>query len=173
MLALLFLVSSNALGQSSTAPPDKEIKAADQSSAPTNQPTSNQPTDASQSSSKQQKNAKGKPKKEKRGQLVIAPIPIQSPTVGSGLVLVAGYVFKLNQKDKLSPPSTVGLAGAFTNSGSRGGAIGGRLYFSENKYQTTLAFAKGRANFDFFGIGRIPGREPISVPLKMGGTVFW
>jgi hypothetical protein len=112
-------------------------------------------------------------KKPKRGELVIAPIPISSPAVGSGLVLAVGYVFKLNQKDKLSPPSTVGLAGAFTNSGSRGGGIGGRLYFSENKYQTAFVFAKGRVNFDFFGIGRIPGREAISVPLKMGGTVFF
>src|SRR5258705_12972877 len=73
-----------------------------------------------------------KPKKPKSGELIIAPIPISSPAVGSGLVLAVGYVFKLNQEDKLSPPSTLGLAGAFTNSGSRGGLIGGRLYFSEN-----------------------------------------
>lgn len=168
LLGLLFLVSSSALGQSSTSPPDKEVKAAGQGGAPTNQPT-----DPSQSSSKPQKTAKGKPKKEKRGQLVIAPIPIQSPTVGSGLILGVGYVFKLNQKDKLSPPSTIGLAAAFTSSGSRGGGLGGRLYFAENKYQTTFVLAKGRANFDFFGIGRIPGRSAVSVPLKMGGTVFF
>jgi hypothetical protein len=89
------------------------------------------------------------------------------------LVLAVGYVFKFNQNDKLSPPSTVGLVGAFTNSGSRGGVLGGRLYFAENKYQTTFVFVKGRVNFDFFGIGRIPGRDPISVPLKMGGTIFF
>jgi hypothetical protein len=168
LLAVLFLVSSNTLGQSSTSPPDKEIKAAGQSS-----PSTNQPADASQSSSKQQKNAKGKPKKQKRGQLVIAPIPISSPAVGSGLLLVAGYVFKLNQKDKLSPPSTVGFAGAFTNNGTHGVGIGGRLYFKENKYQTTFVLAKGLGNFDFYGIGRIPGRAPIQVPLQMNGIVFF
>ena len=121
---------------------------------------------------KQDKDDKGKPKKQKRGQLIIAPIPISSPAVGSGLVLAVGYVFNFSQKDKLSPPSTLGLVGAYTSSGTRAGGLGGRLYFSENKYQTAFALVKGRVNFDFFGIGRIPGRESISVPLKMGGTIL-
>ncbi len=63
--------------------------------------------------------------------------------------------------------------GARTNGGSRGGGLGGRFYFSENKYQTTLVLARGNANFDFFGIGRIPGRDPISVPLSVGGKIFF
>jgi hypothetical protein len=112
-------------------------------------------------------------KKEKRGQLIIAPIPITSPAVGRGLVLVVGYVFKLNQEDKKSPPSTVGLVGAYTSSGTRGGGVGGRLYFSENKYQTTFAIVKGRVDVDFYGIGRIPGKEAIKTPIRGGGTVFF
>jgi hypothetical protein len=112
-------------------------------------------------------------KKPKRGQLVIAPIPATSPAVGAGLILAVGYVFKLNQEDKLSPPSVIGLVGAFTNNGSRGGGLGGRLYFGENRYQTTFAFAKGRVNYDFFGVGRLPNRPPVSVEIHQGGTVFF
>jgi Omp85 superfamily domain len=134
-------------------------------------PTAN--TDTKQAAKKKNKDQDATPKKPKRGQLVLAPIPITSPAVGSGLILVAGYVFKLNQDDKLSPPSTVGLAGAFTNSGSRGGGLGGRLYFGENKYQTTFVVAKGRVNYDFFGIGRLPNRPPVSVEIHQGGTVFF
>ncbi len=119
------------------------------------------------------KDAGTKPKKEKRGSLVIAPIPISSPAFGTGVVLVAGYVFKLNMDDKVSPPSTVGLVAAFTNNGTGALGIGGRLYLKENKYQTTLAVAKGRANLDFFGIGRIPGRESRSVPLSITVTGFF
>ena len=111
--------------------------------------------------------------KKKRGTWIIAPIPISSPAVGSGLVLAVAYVFKVDDDDELSPPSTLGMAGAFTSSGTRGGALGGRLYFSENKYQTTFVLAKGRVNFDFYGIGRVPGRDPVKVPLKAGGTVFF
>lgn len=114
-----------------------------------------------------------KPKKEKRGSIVIAPIPISSPTFGSGLILGLGYVFKLNKDDKLSPPSTIGAALAFTNSGSGGLVLGGRLYFSENKYQTTVVVASGHAVLDFYGIGRIPGRDPIIVPINGGGKIFF
>jgi len=112
-------------------------------------------------------------KKEKRGRFVIAPIPIFSPAVESGLVLVVAYVFKMNPEDKLSPPSTVGLAAAFTRNGSRGGAIGGRLYFKENKYQTTFVLGHGRVNYDFFGIGRQPAKSAISVPMRQGGTIVY
>lgn len=111
--------------------------------------------------------------REKRGSFIIAPIPISSPAFGSGLLVITGYVFKFNESDKTSPPSWLGAATAFTNNGSRGLALGGRLYLSENKYQTTVAAIKGRANLDFYGIGRIPGRNPISVPLEMDGSIFF
>jgi outer membrane protein assembly factor BamA len=45
-----------------------------------------------------------------------------------------------------------------------------RLYFSENKYQTAFAFGKGKANYDYFGIGRVPGREGISVEINQSGA---
>ncbi len=137
---------------SSTPQPDEEKKAA---------------------AAKQTSTPPATPKKEKRGSFVIAPIPISSPTFGSGLVLALGYVFKLKMDDKLSPPSTIGVVGAFTNSGSGGFGLGGRLYFSENKYQTTVVLAKGHAVFDFYGIGRIPGRDPIVVPINGGGKIFF
>ena len=87
-------------------------------------------------------------------------------------MLLVGYVFKLNRRIKNRHLNS-GLVGAFTSSGTRGGAVGGRLYFSENKYQTTFVIAKGRVDVDFFGIGRIPGKEAIKVPIRGGGTVFF
>ncbi len=131
------------------------------------------PDQTSDSGAKQDDDEDDKPKKPKRGSLIFAPIPISSPAFGAGIILGAGYVFKLNMDDKSSPPSTIGLATAFTNSGTRGLALGTKLYFSENKYQTTFAFGKGRANYEFFGIGRIPGREPVSVEMKQSGTIFF
>lgn len=156
-----------------------QTEPAKQTSAPTSQTEDKSATpstrtdDESSEPSKQTQTATVQPEKEKRGTFIFAPIPILSPTFGSGLVLGVGYVFKLNMNDKLSPPSTIGLAGAFTSSGSRGGGIGGRLYFAENKYQTTFLFAKGRVFLDFYGIGRIPGRDPIAVPLRGSATIFF
>jgi len=109
-------------------------------------------------------------KKPKRGSWIFAPIPIVSPTFGSGLVMAVGYVLKLDPKDEASPPSTIGGAAAFTGNGSRGIVLGARLYFSENKYQTAFAFGKGKANYDYFGIGRVPGREGISTEINQSGA---
>ncbi|HKP68385.1 MAG TPA: BamA/TamA family outer membrane protein [Pyrinomonadaceae bacterium] len=110
---------------------------------------------------------------EKRGRIVAAPIPIVSPVFGTGLVGVFGYVFKMKMTDTKSRPSTVGAVGAFTNNGTRGLLVGARLYFAENKYQTTMRFGKGKAVAEFFGIGRIPGRPPISTRIEGRGTFFF
>src|SRR6185295_3628853 len=163
--AFIMMASASVLCQSPGKPPT-QTDSANQTSAPAAQTKKKSSGPSKQTSPPAQK-------KPKRGEWVLAPIPISSPAVGSGLVLVAGYVFKLNQQDKLSPKSVIGLAAAFTSNGSRGGGIGGRLYFKENTYQTAFVVAKGRVDFDFFGIGRIPGHSAISVPLRMEGTVFF
>lgn len=129
------------------------------------------PDDVDEASDKQDDDTK--PAKEKRGSLVIAPIPISSPAFGSGLLLITAYVFKFDKEDPVSPPSWVGVAGAFTNNGTRALATGAKLYLQENKYQTTFAVMRGRANLDFFGIGRIPGRAPVSVPLSIDGSIYF
>jgi hypothetical protein len=175
ILIVLLAASVGAHGQATSSqlvPGKTDAELAEQTSPDQADATTAQTT-AKPSNTTSQKTTTATPKKPKRGQLIIAPIPIISPTVGRGLVLAVGYVFKLNQEDKKSPPSTVGLVGALTRSGTRGGAVGGRLYFSENKYQTTFVIAKGRVDVDFFGIGRIPGKEAIKVPIRGGGTVFF
>ena len=158
LLAVTLVIGNSVLGQTpSPTPSDSQTTTA----SPTTDSTDNK-----QDPNDQQK-------KQKRGSLVIAPIPISSPAFGSGLVLVAGYVFKFDKDDDVSPPSWVGGAGAFTNNGTRALVGGGRLYFSKNKYQSTVVVGRGTANLDFFGIGRIPGREPISVPLSIDGKIFF
>jgi outer membrane protein assembly factor BamA len=114
-----------------------------------------------------------KRKKKKRGTFIPAPIPITSPTFGSGIILGLGYVFQIKESDKLSPPSTIGGAVAFTNSGTRGAGIGANLNFGENKYKTTFAIGKGRASYDFYGVGRRPGQPAVSVRLNQSGGVFF
>jgi hypothetical protein len=45
-----------------------------------------------------------KKKRVRRGSFVVAPLPISSPAIGSGLVPVLGYIFPLSKNDKISPP---------------------------------------------------------------------
>ena len=171
-LALMLLVESSAVGQAPIP------EALDQDELAALEPDQNPP---SQTDDKNKTTAAGsqtpdpakKSKKPKRGRFVIAPIPVSSPALGSGLVFVLGYVFPFSQQDKKSPPSTVGFGAARTNNGSRGWGVAGRLYFDENKYQTTFLVASGTINYNFFGIGRIPGTTSRSVRIEQKGTVFF
>jgi hypothetical protein len=114
------------------------------------------------------------PEKEKKrggaGSIVVAPLPISSPAVGSGIVPVVAYIFPLNVKDKISPPSVVGAAGFVTNNGSRGFAVAGQLYLKENTYRITSAFARGNVNYNIYGTGAVDG---LKLPLNQTGQVFF
>ncbi len=80
-LVLTAVFSVRAQTATSQPPPNKN------KGEPTAQ-ISSKPSD--QVAASHQTTTTAKPKKPKRGQLIIAPIPISSPAVGSGLVLAVG-----------------------------------------------------------------------------------
>ena len=113
-----------------------------------------------------------KPQKKKRGEFVIAPIPISSPAIGSGLVLALGYIFQVDKNDSTSPPSVVGILGMRTNNGSRAAVLGGSFHFKKDQYRVTAAAGRFDVNVDFFGVGRLAGNRGIEVPLNFSGKGF-
>jgi len=104
-----------------------------------------------------------------RASFVIAPIPIASPAIGSGVVLALGYIFPFSKTDKVSPPSLIGAAGLLTNNETRGFALGGQFYLKQNTYKVTAGFGRGNVNYDLYGSGDFAGRK---LPLKQAGQVF-
>ncbi|MGA7913716.1 MAG: BamA/TamA family outer membrane protein [Candidatus Acidiferrales bacterium] len=114
------------------------------------------------------------PKKKKklggRGAFVVAPLPISSPAVGSGIVPVIGYIFPFSSKDKVSPPSTIGVAGLITNNGSRGFVFGGQLFLKQNTYEITSAYVRGNVNYNFYGTGIASN---LKLPLDQTGQAFF
>ncbi len=113
-----------------------------------------------------------KPKKERRGAIVVAPLPISSPAIGSGIIPVLGYIFPLSKNDKESPPSTIGGAGLITNNGSRAFALGAVLYFDHNRYKTTTGYAHGNLDYNLYGPGVLNGPDT-KLPLKQDGHAFF
>ncbi len=105
----------------------------------------------------------------RRGALVIAPIPISHPAIGSGLVLAVGYIFPFSKTDKVSPPSVIGVAGLYTNNKTRGLAVVGQLYFKQNTYKVTAGFARGNVNYDLYGSGNF---ARLKLPLQQKGQLF-
>jgi outer membrane protein assembly factor BamA len=109
--------------------------------------------------------------KQNGGSFVIAPLPISSPALGSGIVPVLAYIFPLNRSDKTSPPSLIGAAGLVTDNGTRGFVAAGELYFKQNTYRTTAAFARGDLNYNLYGLGS--GASQTKLPLNQTGQVLF
>jgi hypothetical protein len=107
-----------------------------------------------------------------KGEWLIAPIPIDSPAIGEGLQWAVGRLFLTTKNDKTSPRSFVGAGGIFTNNGSRGIAVGGRLYLKEDKYRIAGALGAADINADIYGIGKLAGDRGTYVPMKFKGGAF-
>jgi hypothetical protein len=109
--------------------------------------------------------------KEKRGSIVVAPLPISSPALGSGIIPVGAYIFPLIEKDKKSPPSVIGVAGLITDNGSRAFVAAGQLYFKEDTYRVSSVFVHGNLNYDLYGLGS--GDSEQKLPFKQAGQVYF
>jgi hypothetical protein len=115
---------------------------------------------------------KDKEKPPSRGSFVVAPLPTSSPALGTGVIPILGYIFPFSRSDKISPPSTIGAAGLYTNDGSRGFALGGQLFFKENRYQVTAGYAHGNLDYNIYGPGIFTGTE-VKLPLVQTGQAFF
>lgn len=117
--------------------------------------------------------ASGFPNNRKpRGAFVVAPLPISSPAIGSGVIPVVGYIFPLSKGDKISPPSVLGAAGLFTDNGSRAFAVAGELFLRRDTYRLTASFFQGNLNYNLYGIGAVSGNAGVKLPLKQDGAAF-
>jgi outer membrane protein assembly factor BamA len=85
------------------------------------------------------------------GSFIVAPIPIENPTIGTGLALGAGYLFTL---DAGSDPSTLALGGFRTNNGSEGVALGGNVNFGDGAWTIRAATAYADLIYDIYILGR-------------------
>src|SRR5215467_16314578 len=131
------------------------------SQTPGSSPRGSQPADQHKHSQKKTR--------QKRGSFVVAPLPISSPAVGSGIVPELAYIFPTNPSDMTSQPSVVGAVGLVTDNGSRAFALGGEVYFRRNSYRTTAVYSRGNLNYDLYGLGS--GDSQPRLPLKQNGQL--
>lgn len=109
--------------------------------------------------------------REARGALIVAPLPISSPALGSGIIPVVAYIFPLNPHDKTSAASVVGAAGLVTDNGTRGLALAGELYLKRNNYRITSAFLRGNLDYNLYGLGS--GSAQARLPINQSGQVYF
>jgi hypothetical protein len=101
--------------------------------------------------------------------VVVAPIPISNPTVGSGLAVVVMPFYKLGPD---SPLSNTALAAGYTSSGSWavGAAQSTRLRGDAARIDGFIGY--GELHYDFFGTGSSAGSEGTSVPIQQKALAF-
>jgi hypothetical protein len=110
--------------------------------------------------------------KPRRGSILIAPLPLVSPAIGSGIIPIVGYIFPFSKNDKESPPSTVGAGGLITNNGTRGFGLGAQLFLREDTYEINAGYARGNFDYDLYGIGIPAGNAGLKLPLEQTGQFF-
>jgi hypothetical protein len=116
-----------------------------------------------------QSDEKVRKKQSKLDGLVVAPLPMSSPAIGTGIVPVLAYIFPFSTKDKVSPPSTVGAAGLITDNGSRAFAVGAQFFLKENTYEITTGFFHGNVDYNIYGNGIASN---VKLPLEQSGEAF-
>jgi hypothetical protein len=108
-------------------------------------------------------------KKDKPHEWVIAPIPVVEPNLGAGVGVVGLFLTPLNKKDTVSPKSIFGGGGFYTDNGSWGGAVGGKLFISEDRFRVDGGVGAVSLDYDFFGIGNEAGDRGVSIPIEQKG----
>jgi len=101
--------------------------------------------------------------------VVVAPIPISNPTIGTGLAVVVMPFYRLGAD---SPLSNTIVAAGYTSSGSWavGAAQSTRLRGDTMRLDGYLGYADIR--YRFYGVGASAGNAGISVPLEQRAAAF-
>jgi len=120
----------------------------------------------------EEKKADQKKEKKHRGSIVVAPLPLVSPAIGSGIIPVVGYIFPFSKNDTVSPPSTIGAAGLISNNGTRGFGVGAQLFLKQDTYEVTTGYARGSFNYSLYGVGIAAGNAGLKLPLEQTGHLF-
>ncbi|MFT7593473.1 MAG: hypothetical protein ACI8R4_000786 [Paracoccaceae bacterium] len=96
----------------------------------------------------------------RNGSFIVAPIPFSNPTIGSGLMLGAGYLFTI---DPGSKPSSIGVGGLRSDNGSQGIMLSANLAFNNNRWLFKSMFAQADVVYDLY----LPGNAIL--PISQNG----
>jgi hypothetical protein len=140
------------------------------SNLPTEAQPKAQPKDVSERKDESDQHEK---KANHNGSIVVAPLPIVSPALGTGIIPVLGYITPIPAKDRALAPSVIGAAGLITDDGSRGWGVGADLYLDKARYEVESVYAHGNIDYNLYGEGFISGKAGLKLPLEQAGHLFF
>jgi hypothetical protein len=98
-----------------------------------------------------------------KGSFIVAPIPLKNPTLGNGLILAGGYLFKLDEK---SSTSFIGAAAMKTGNGSYGLGAALNLSFGQGRWAFQALGGRADLNYTIASVGSLSFKP---VPLTQSG----
>jgi hypothetical protein len=101
--------------------------------------------------------------------IVVAPIPISNPTVGTGLALTGMLLYKT---DTQSPESFTALGAGYLSSHSWLVGAGEKLNFDSDLYRLTTGLGYGQINYNFFGVGADASSTGLPLEQKVFGGML-
>ena len=89
--------------------------------------------------------------------LIGAPLFISTPAFGNGLGAVGIYLYELDKTDEISPKSSVGLVGMYSNTDSFFTGLFNQSYLKEDTWRVSGALISGKINnqLDITGFGDV------------------
>lgn len=159
IIAILLCCNTAAQDKTAAAPPSQSESQPSPRCGTASRPTENE--------------TRNKAKDERRGSFVAAPMPVSSPAVGTGIIPVVAYIFRLRKDDEVSPPSAIGAVGLITDNDTRVWAVGAQLFFKCDTYRLTTAYVRGNLNYNFYGPGLAAENQGLKLPLMQDGALFY
>ncbi len=98
------------------------------------------------------------------GSFVAAPIPFESPSLGTGLALGGAYLF---QNDRLSDASSLGFGAFRSSNDSYGYGLGLNLAWDDDRWTMQFLAAEAALNYDLFVAG-----VPVPISQDISGARF-
>ncbi|WP_170112570.1 BamA/TamA family outer membrane protein [Sphingomonas fennica] len=99
--------------------------------------------------------------------LLVVPIPLSNPTLGSGLTLAGVMFYNPNQSPE---PWITGVGVMKTSNGSWGAGAFHSMSLDHDRFRITGFAGYGNANIKFYGIGPHAGDRGVSVKLDEKGA---
>jgi len=106
----------------------------------------------------------------KKRDWMVVPVPVSSPTFGTGLVVGGAYFWPQTEEQKEAQPASVtGAAGFYTDYKSSAFGIGHQGYWSEDKWRIAVVAAAFDLNLNLQVAGGGGGRSPTDWLIEGGG----
>ena len=107
----------------------------------------------------------------KRGEFLIAPLPMVNPTLENGLAFAVGYLYRVDATDTMTAPSVSAIGGFKTSNGSWAGMAFQSLRLAHDRFRFMGVFGYSDLNYAFYGIGEDAGAAGSPVELNQTGPV--